>query len=278
MVTGANSGLGLVTARALAGLGADVVLVCRDAAKGEAAVAEVRRAGGRGSIELMLADFASLDQVRELATRFRAGGRPLHVLVNNAGLMLTERRTTRDGFEYTFGVNHLAPFLLTNLLLETLRASRPARVVNVASRAGMRVTLDLDDLQGERRWGGWHAYCVSKLCNALFNLELDRRLRGSGVTANCLHPGVIATGFGRESTGLWRWMLRAARLTMASPDKGAQTQIYLASSAEVEGQSGQYFVDCRPAAPSRAASDAETARRLWEVSERMVGLAAAAHP
>ncbi|HZR82372.1 MAG TPA: SDR family oxidoreductase [Candidatus Binatia bacterium] len=274
MVTGANSGLGLATVRELAHAGADVVLVCRDRAKADAAIESVRREIPDARLELLLADFASLADVRRLADDFRRSGRPLDVLVNNAGLMLTERRTTADGFEYTFAVNHLAPFLLTSLLREPLAAAEGGRVVNVASRAHTRASLDLDDLNAERGFDGWRAYCRSKLCNVLFNRELARRLGGTRVTANALHPGVIATGFGREATGFWKWLLRAGRFVMSPPEKGAATQVYLATSPAVAGVTGEYFVDCRPVATSRAGADPELARRLWESSERMVGPAA----
>jgi retinol dehydrogenase-12 len=273
VVTGANSGIGLVTVRELAERGAEVVLVCRDERKGRVALDEVRSAIPDARLDLALADFASLAEVRRLAARLAARGR-LDVLVNNAGLMLSERRLTVDGFETTFAVNHLAPFLLTNLLLDVLRASAPARVVTVASRAHSRAQLDFADLNAERRFDGWTTYCRSKLCNVLFNAELARRIEGSGVTANALHPGVIATGFGRETTGMWRWMLRIARGFMATPEQGARTQVYLATAPEVEGVNGGYFVDCRRAAASTAGADAAAARRLWDASARMVGLPA----
>jgi NAD(P)-dependent dehydrogenase (short-subunit alcohol dehydrogenase family) len=272
MVTGANSGLGLVTVHELARRGAEVVLVCRDAAKGQRAIDEVRAAVPGSSLDLLLADFASLDDVRRLARDYDASGRRLDVLVNNAGLMLTERRTTRDGFEYTFAVNHLAPFLLTNLLLDSLRRSGSSRIVNVASRAHTRASLDFDDLNSERRFDGWTVYCRSKLCNVLFNRELARRIAGSGVTANALHPGVIATGFGREATGLWKWALALARSFMATPEKGADTQVYLACAPEVAGVNGAYFVNRRQVATSAAGADEAAARRLWETSARMVAL------
>jgi len=273
MVTGANSGLGLASVHELARRGAEVVLVCRDPRKGADAAAAVRSVAPGARVDLLLADFAALDEVRDLARKFLQSGRRIDVLVNNAGLMLTERRLTRDGFEYTFAVNHLAPFLLTNLLLDVLQRDGGGRIVNVASRAHTRARLPLDDLEATRDYDGWRVYCRSKLCNVLFNLELARRIEGSGVTANALHPGVIATGFGREATGFWKWLLRAGRFVMAPPEKGAATQVYLAASPEVAGESGKYFVDCRPRPTSRAGADREAARRLWEVSERMVGLA-----
>jgi retinol dehydrogenase 12 len=274
MVTGASSGLGLVTACRLAALGADTVLVCRDRGRGERALERVRSFAPTTHAELLVADFASLAQVRKLGDEFRASGRVLDVLVNNAGVLLTDRRTTPDGFEATFAVNHLAPFLLTHLLLDSLRASRQGRVVNVASRAHTRARLDFDDLNAERGYDGWRAYCRSKLCNVLFNLEIARRLAGTATTANALHPGVIATGFGREATGLWKWLLRVARPGMSSPEKGAETQVYLATSPEVAGVSGRYFVKCRPAGTSLAGADPDAARRLWKESERMVGIVA----
>lgn len=270
LVTGANSGIGLVTARELVRRGGDVLLACRRRDSGEDACRQIEREVGRRPAEILVADFASLAEVRALAARVRGIGRPLDVLVNNAGLMLTERRVTPDGFEATFAVNHLAPFLLTHLLRDLL--PRDGRVVNVASRAHKRATLDFDDLQSERSFDGWRTYCRSKLCNVLFNAELARRLGPGGVTANCLHPGVVATGFGRESNGLWRLGLRIARPFMISAEKGAATSVYLASSPEVRGVTGRYFANCRPADPSRAASDPASAARLWEISERMVGV------
>ncbi|MFM8409663.1 MAG: SDR family oxidoreductase [Alphaproteobacteria bacterium] len=272
MVTGANSGVGLVSARELARQGWSVVMVCRDRARGEEALAEVKAAARGAAPELLLADFASLDDVRRLASDVT--GRRIDVLMNNAGLMLTERRTTREGFETTFGVNHLAPFLLTNLMLDGLRANAPSRIVNVASRAHTRSTLDFDDLNAEKSFDGWQAYCRSKLCNVLFTQELARRLEGTGVTVNSLHPGMVATGFGRETSGLWGTLLKVGRFVMTTPEKGARTQVYLATSPEVAKVSGRYFIDCKPVATSRAGADPVAAARLWDLSARMVGLAA----
>lgn len=270
VVTGANSGIGFITARELARRNADVTLVCRNEQKGRAAQDEIRKAVDRDT-RLELADFASLDAVQDLALRLRAQP-PIDVLVNNAGLMATERSETVDGFEYTFAVNHLAPFLLTNLLLDRLRERGEARIVNVASRAHSRVDLDLDDLQSEKSFGGWNAYCRSKLCNVLFSAELARRIDGTGVTSNALHPGVIASGFGRENRGLWKWAMMLARIAMVSPEEGAKTQIHLATSDEVRGTNGAYFVDAKPAATSAQGADPELARKLWEASEKLVEL------
>lgn len=272
VVTGANSGVGLVSAREIARQGWSVLMVCRDRARGEEALAQVRSVATGPAPELLLADFASLDEVRRLAAEL--SGRRIDVLMNNAGLMLTERRATRDGYETTFGVNHLAPFLLTNLLLDGLRANAPSRIVNVSSRAHTRSTLDFDDLNAEKSFDGWQAYCRSKLCNVLFTQELARRLEGSGLTVNALHPGMVATGFGREASGLWGLLLKAGRFVMTTPEQGARTQVWLATSPEAAGVSGRYFIDCKPVATSRAGADPVAAARLWETSARMVGLPA----
>jgi NAD(P)-dependent dehydrogenase (short-subunit alcohol dehydrogenase family) len=198
----------------------------------------------------------------------------LDVLVNNAGLMLDRRSTTQDGYETTFQVNHLGPFLLTNLFLDLLRASAPARVVNVASTAHRGGKLNFDDLQSERSYAGMRVYATTKLCNILFTKELARRLQGTGVTANALHPGTVRTGFGMDgdTKGLWRIGMLIVRPFILTPAGGARTSIYLASSPDVEGKSGGYYARSRPSKPTRAAQDDETARRLWEVSAQLVGL------
>lgn len=273
MVTGANSGIGAVTARELARMGARVVVVCRDSAKAEAAAATIREAAGSDAVEPMAADFASLRAVRALADEFRGRHAALHVLVNNAGLMLTERRAAEDGLEEVFCVNHLAPFLLTNLLLDTIRASAPARIVNVSSEAHRAGTIDFDDLQSAKgRYRGFRAYAATKLANILFTAELARRLDGSGVTANSLHPGTIASGFGRRTGGAFRFLLAIGRPFLIGPERGARTSIHLASSPEVEGVTGKYWARRRVRTPSRAARDGEAARRLWEISAGLVGL------
>lgn len=276
IVTGASSGIGRVTARELARMGARTVLVCRDRERGEAAAEEMRRATGNDAVELLIADFASLDAVRALAAEFLASHDALHVLVNNAGLIMTERRTTAEGFEVTMCVNHLAPFLLTNLLLDTMRASAPARIVNVASEGHRFVRgIDLNDLHAERRrYRGFQTYARTKLANILFTVELARRLAGSGVTANCLHPGIFASGFGRETHGLFRFIMTVGRPFLPAPERGARTSIYLASSPAVDGLSGEYFIRCRVRRASAAARNEETARRLWDLSARLTGIAA----
>ncbi|MGI8335958.1 SDR family oxidoreductase [Actinomadura scrupuli] len=271
VVTGASSGIGKAAARALTRLGATVVLVCRDPARGLAALEEVAVvAGPENPPQLEIADLSSLAEVRELAGRLAALDR-IDVLVNNAGLTVGERRTTADGLELTFAVNHLAPFLLTTLLVDRLTASAPSRVVTVASRAHHRARLDFDDLQQTRLYSGRRAYANSKLANILFTRELAERLRGSGVTANCLHPGVVATGFAREGGTLDRLGFRLARPFLRSPERGADTVVQLATAPEVAEVSGAYFADRRQITPSAAARDQDSARRLWRLSAELTG-------
>ena len=274
MVTGATNGIGRVTAEELARLGATVVVVGRNRGKAEATVAAIRQATGNPSVESMVADFASLEDVRRLARQFRSRYDRLHVLVNNAGLWAVGRGTSKEGLELTFAVNHLAPFLLTSLLLDVLKASAPARIVNVSSRAHWSGRIDFEDLQSEKRkYSGWACYANSKLANVLFSNELARRLQGTGATANCLHPGVVATALFDGHKGFTGFLARLAKLFMLTSQQGARTCIYLAASSEVEGVSGKYFVDCREAPTSPAVQDEQAARRLWQVSEKLAGLA-----
>jgi NAD(P)-dependent dehydrogenase (short-subunit alcohol dehydrogenase family) len=277
VVTGANSGIGKATSLVLAQFGAEIILVCRDKARGEAALAEVSAVAPDGRPRLEIADLSSLPEVRELAGRLGGLDR-LDVLVNNAGLVLGDRRITADGFEYTFALNHLAPFLLTNLLREKLTASTPARVITVSSAAHSAARLDLADLQLAEHFSGWRAYSNSKLANILFTTELARRLTGTGVTANCLHPGVVNTGFGRDGSRLLRFGLGLGRRFLRTPGQGADTVVYLASSPDVEGATGGYYVRRKLSTPSRAAQDQATARRLWEISAELTGLPAASLP
>jgi NAD(P)-dependent dehydrogenase (short-subunit alcohol dehydrogenase family) len=276
VVTGATSGIGKATAAALAGRGAQVVLVARDRGRGAATAAELAAAGGPAP-RLEVADLASMGQVRALADRLGALDR-IDVLVNNAGLMAGRRRVTADGFDEVFAVNHLAPFLLTNLLLGKLAAAGPARVITVTSDAHTAARLDLDDLQLEHGWESWRAYANSKLANILFTRELARRLEGSAVTANCAHPGLVRTRFGREAGPAMRVGVTLARPFMLSPQRGARTTIYLATSPEVAGASGGYYVKSQLREPSPAARDGATSRRLWQLSEELTGLAPARSP
>jgi retinol dehydrogenase 12 len=270
VVTGATSGIGKAAATALARLGATVVLVGRDRGRTEATAAEIGSVSAAPP-QTQVADLASMDQVRGLAERL-AGLERIDVLINNAGLVLRERRITPDGFEHVFAVNHLAPFLLTNLLLPKLTASAPARAVTVASDAHSAARLDLDDPNLEREWDSWRSYANSKLANILFTRELARRLDGTGVTANCAHPGVVRTGFGRDARPLLKIGIAIGRAFMLSPERGADTVVYLASSPDVASQTGGYYVKRQQREPSSAARDDAAARKLWEISEKMTGL------
>ena len=273
VVTGATSGIGKAAATALARLGATVVLVGRDRGRTEAAAAEIAPVSASPP-RAEFADLASLEQVRGLAGRLD-GLERIDVLINNAGLVLGERRITPDGLEHVFALNHLAPFLLTSLLLPKLTASAPARVVTVTSDAHSAARLDLSDPNLEHGWDSWRSYANSKLANILFTRELARRLDGTGVTANCAHPGVVRTGFGRESRPLLKLGITIARPFMLSPERGADTIVYLASSPDVAGQTGGYYIKRQRREPSAAARDDAAARELWELSEKLTGLAPA---
>jgi len=270
VVTGATSGIGRAAAIALARMGAQVVLVGRDRGRASAVATEIGSGSARPP-KVEIADLAPMEQVRSLAERLGALER-IDVLVNNAGLMLGERRSSPDGFEYVFAVNHLAPFLLTNLLLPKLTASAPARVVTVTSDAHSAARLDLSDPNLERGWDSWRSYANSKLANILFTRELARRLDGTGVTANCAHPGVVRTGFGRQASPLLKLGITIGRPFMLSPARGADTIVYLASSPAVADQTGGYYVKRQRREPSAAARDDAAARKLWEISEQMTGL------
>jgi NAD(P)-dependent dehydrogenase (short-subunit alcohol dehydrogenase family) len=280
VVTGGNSGIGFETAAALAAMGARVVVTARNADKGRAAVAAItQRLGGVAKVQLVVFDLGDLASVRRGASELLEQAPRLDVLVNNAGLVLSERAETVDGLEATFAINHLGPFLLTNLLLDRIRASSPARIVNVASTAhnAARKGILFDDLQSEKKYAAMRVYGRSKLANILFTLELARRLEGTGVTANSLHPGTVRTGYGADgdARGLLALGLKISSPFFLSPAKGARTSIYLASDPGVEHVSGEYFVKCKPKQPKRWARDAEAAQHLWQVSEELVGLAPA---
>ncbi len=270
VVTGATSGIGRAASVTLARLGATVVLVGRDPGRGAAALAEVA-AVAASEPALELADLSVLDQVRDLASRLLALP-AIDVLVNNAGLVGGARQVTADGFEHTMAVNHLAPFALTNLLLPKLTAGGQARVVTVSSAAHRGARLSLDDLNLEHGYSAMRAYANSKLANILFTRELARRLSGSTVTANCLHPGTVRTRFGQSGSSWMRAGLRLGGPLMRSPESGASTVIYLASAPAVGGRSGGYYVSGKLREPSRAARDDQAARRLWEISARLTGV------
>jgi retinol dehydrogenase 12 len=272
LVTGATNGIGLVACRELARLGAHVVLVGRSQARCDAALAGIRAATGSQEVEAMLADLSSQEQVRNLARQFQEKHTRLDVLINNAGGLWLRRETTVDGLEMTFAVNHLAYFLLTHLLLGTLDASAPARIVNVSSAAHRKATIDFDNLQGEKNYNGWTQYCRSKLMNLLFTHELARRLEGTGVTVNALHPGWVATGFAGNNGWKGRAWQFFARLFAIRPEEGARTIVYLASAPEAAGVSGRYFVREKPTASSSASRDEATAKRLWQISAELVNV------
>ena len=273
LVTGASSGIGQETTLALARMGATVVMHGHDPARSAAAAAAVRRASPQGTVELVVADLSSQADVRRLAAEVLDRHDSLDVLVNNAGVLRMRRTLTVDGLELTFALNHLAYFLLTRLLLDRLRESAPARIVNVSSSAHARARLDFEDLQNTLRFRGIGVYGQSKLANVLFTYELARRLEGSGVTANCLHPGFVATRFGGGNPGvLGRAMWLGTRLVRPfalSPARGARTSIYLATSPEVEHVSGRYFVNGKATESSPASYHEESARRLWEASDQL---------
>jgi NAD(P)-dependent dehydrogenase (short-subunit alcohol dehydrogenase family) len=272
LVTGGTSGIGKETAAALAGLGARVIIVGRAAARGAAAAGDIRGRAPDAQVESLTADLSSLAQVRALAGEVLARCDRLDVLVNNAGVISTRPRLSPDGLETTFATNHLGPFLLTNLLGDLLERSAPARVVTVSSAAHRQVrAIAWDDLAGAAPGGGGHgqAYPLSKLMNILFTTELARRLAGKAVTANCLHPGIVRTALGREVTGVPGAALGLVLRLQPGPAAGAKTAVYLASSPEVAGVTGGYFVRCRPARPSALARDAGAAARLWALSEEL---------
>jgi retinol dehydrogenase 12 len=272
VITGGTSGIGQVAAEQLAGEGARLVLVARDRARGEATLERLRARGPGVSHRAHYADLSRIGDTRRVAAEIAAVEPRVDVLINNAGAMFATRQVTPDGLELTFALNHMSYFLLTHGLRERLRAAAPARVVNTASGAHRRARLDLDDLQSARDYRGLMVYGRTKLCNILYTRELARRWAGTGVTANSLHPGFVATRFGDASGGLFSYVVRASKKVFAlSPEKGAETLVFLASSPEVATISGGYFYRCHLATPTRAAQDDAAARRLWAETERLAG-------
>jgi len=267
MITGANSGIGKETAVGLAKQGATIILVCRDAAKGEAALKEIKERTGNSAIDMLLADLSSQQAIQDLVKDFKSKTQKLHVLINNAGIVLSKRSLSADGIETQFAVNHLAPFFLTNLLLDVLKASAPARVVNVSS--AMHKWATLDDLQSEKKYGAFSTYGKSKLALTLFTYELARRLQGSGVTVNAVHPGVVKTNLGRDMN----WFSRGfSKIFFKSPVKGAATSIYVASSPDVEGITGKYFANKKETPSSQLSYDESAAKQIWDLSVRLTNL------
>jgi retinol dehydrogenase 14 len=277
LVTGGTGGIGEATAVGLAALGARVGITGRDQARAVAAAAGIRAATGSPAVDAFAADMSVQAEVRRLAARVLDTYPRLDVLVNNVGGFWAHRHITADGVEHTFALNHLAPFLLTNLLLDRLIASAPARIVTVSSGAHAGGRIDFGDLQGERNYSGQRAYSQSKLANVMFTYELARRLEGTGVTATVLHPGVIRTSFGAEDQAAhMAVMIRVARLFMKTPAQGAVTPIYLATSPEVEGVTGRYYANRKPSTSSKASYDTAAAARLWQASAALAGLTATA--
>jgi len=272
LVTGATSGIGLETAVELARAGALVAITARDEAKGRKVVEEIRARSGAPRVDLLLCDFTSQPATRALAAQVLASYPQLHVLVNNAGTVYAQRELTAEGIEKTFAVNHLGYFLLTNLLLERLIASAPSRIVNVASEGHQRGTMEFADLNFETGYSIMNAYCRSKLGNVLFTHELARRLEGKNVLVNSLHPGAVSTNIWGHAQWWAQPVLALAKLFFVTPAQGAETIVHLAASPDLEGKSGGYYINCKPAKASRLARDEGVARRLWDVSAQLTGI------
>ena len=276
LITGGTSGIGKATAVAMAAMGANVVVVGRNQERGGAAVEEIKAQSHNESVELMLADLSVQAEVRRLAEEFLERYDRLDVLVNNAGLVQSKRTETPDGIETTLAINHLAPFLLTNLLLGCLEQSAPSRVITVSSEAQRWGTMDFEDMQSRRKYRGFPVYGMTKLANIMFTYELAERLDGTDVSANCLHPGSVGTNFGQNNRGAMALFFRTFKPFMRSPEQGADTLIWLASSPEIDGVSGKYFSDRKEIEAKKVAYDPAARRRLWEISEDLTGLKVAA--
>jgi retinol dehydrogenase-12 len=273
LLTGASRGIGKATALALAKMGANLSLLVRDRALGEKVIEEIRATGAKGKIDLFIADLSSMKDIRRVAGEYKAKHDRLDVLLNNAGAINMDKEKTVDGYERTFATNHLGYFLLTQELLDLLKKSAPSRIVNVASEAHRQVGgIDFEDPMFEKRsYGGFASYGQSKLANILFTRELARKLEGTNVTANSLHPGVIASGFGRNNKGVFGFIMRnLAGPFLSSEESGAKTSVYLASSPDAEGKTGLYWKSSREAKPTRAGQDDEAAKRLWKLSEELI--------
>jgi NAD(P)-dependent dehydrogenase (short-subunit alcohol dehydrogenase family) len=270
LITGANSGIGKATAIGLAELNAKVVMLSRDQDRGEIAQKEIVELTGNNNVDLLLCDLSSQESIRKFVSEFKKKYQHLNVLINNAGVMKKPGNLSTDGFEMNFAVNHLAPFLLTNLLLDILKTSAPSRIINVISAAHRMAKLDFDDLQSEnKKLRLMKLYGISKLAVTLFSYELSRKLEGTNVTVNVLHPGVVATNLGRDMA---KFSQKFGKLFFKSPKEGAETSIYLASSPEVEGITGKYFIKKQQQKSSKESYNEEDAKRLWEISAKMVNL------
>jgi len=272
VITGGTSGIGEVAAEALAKMGARIVLIARDQARADATLARLRSIAPGVAHSVYLADLTRLAEMKRVTSQIADQEPVIDILINNAGALFAARQLTEDGLERTFALNHMAYFVVTAGLRERLLASGAARIINTASAAHQGATLDLDDLQLAKGFGPRKAYGRSKLCNILFTRELSRRLRGTGVTANCLHPGFVATRFGDQSGGLLSRLVWLAKFFAISPAEGAETLVYLASSPAVTETTGQYFYKCRATAPSLAAQDDRVAQSLWQRSAALAGM------
>ncbi len=271
LVTGSSSGMGLVTARELASMGATVVMLCRNRAKGEAVQAEIKAASSNAQVDLIIADLSELSQVRRATNEFKQHYTQLHVLINNAGGMNAERKETSDGLEVTFVTNYLAPFLLTQLLLDVLKTSAPARVINVSAPAHKIGKIDFADLQSEHHYNALTAYAQAKLAQIYFTYELAERLKGTGVTVNSLDPGHVVSNFNNSTKGLMHIIAEVIYFFDGrSPEQGAQTILYLATSPEIESVSGKYFLDCKQIPSSKRSYDVAVRQRLWSISEALI--------
>lgn len=270
IITGATSGIGWITALAVAGEGAHLVLPVRNMDKGRALRGEIREKTGNTNVALHECRLDSFASIRAFAEAFLSGHGQLHLLVNNAGIWETKRSLSLDGIEMNFAVNHLAPFLLTNLLLDPIRESAPSRIVNVSSMAHKQATMRFDDLEGKKHWSSMRSYAQGKLANIMFTRKLAADLKDEGVTVNCLHPGVVNTRLFDKMPWPFRKLFG---LFMISPRKGAQTTVHLATSPDVQNITGEYFVKKRVAKTSRHAADMDAAQRLWDVSLAYCGLA-----
>ena len=266
LVTGSTDGIGKVSARVLAELGAKVIIVGRDPEKSAIVLAELRSISGNKNIDLLMADLAVMQEVRDLADQVISRYDRLDVLLNNAGGYFTKHEITSDGLEMTFALNHMSYFLLTNKLLELLKASAPARIVNVSSNAHYGIDIEFENLNGEQEYKAWKAYQKSKLANVLFTYELREKVPAD-ITVNCLHPGFVATNFGHNNGGFFCSVLKIAqRISAINSEKGAETSIFLCSSPEVKGVSGKYFFKCQPKTSSQQSRNKDTGKRLWQIS------------
>lgn len=268
MITGANSGIGKATALSIAEMGAVVIMICRDKNRGESAQKEIINETGNKSVDLLICDLTSQESIYKLVENFKKKYQKLHVLINNAGVVKTNRTLTIDGFETTFAVNYLAPFLLTNLLLDILKKNVPSRIVNVSSGIHKNGNINFDDLQAENKYRSYKAYGQSKLALILFTYELSKKIKGTGVTVNALHPGFTRTNIGRD----YSVFIRAFTKLSKNPKKGAETSIYLATSPEVEGITGKYFIKKQQTMSSKDSYNKELAKELWKVSLELTKL------